>query len=298
MTHDTPLFEPPITSLQAIHHGKVRDLFAVDDERMLMVASDRISAFDVILPTPIPGKGRLLTEISNFWFERTRSIIANHLLDTDLATIIPDDAERAALAGRTVITRRLRPLPIEAIVRGYIAGSGWREYRETGRIGDVGLPVGLELAERLPEPVFTPSTKAAVGEHDRNIGFDETRRLIGDELARRVREVSLRLYAEAAEYAQRRGIIIADTKFEFGLDADGGLVLIDELLTPDSSRFWPAEGWQPGENPPSFDKQFVRDWLQTLDWDKTHPGPELPPDIVRRTREKYADAVSRLTAGS
>jgi len=298
VTHDTPLFEPPITSLQAIHHGKVRDLFAVDDERMLMVASDRISAFDVILPTPIPGKGRLLTEISNFWFERTRSIIANHLLDTDLATIIPDDAERAALAGRTVITRRLRPLPIEAIVRGYIAGSGWREYRETGRIGDVGLPVGLELAERLPEPVFTPSTKAAVGEHDRNIGFDETRRLIGDELARRVREVSLRLYAEAAEYAQRRGIIIADTKFEFGLDADGGLVLIDELLTPDSSRFWPAEGWQPGENPPSFDKQFVRDWLQTLDWDKTHPGPELPPDIVRRTREKYADAVSRLTAGS
>ena len=295
---DDALFAPSIASLAHLHSGKVRDLYAIDDERMLIVASDRMSAFDVVLPTPVPGKGRMLTELSNFWFARTEHIIGNHRLDVDLAEVLPDGGERAPLAGRAVVARRLRPLPVEAIVRGYIIGSGWRDYQATGAIGDVALPAGLQLADQLPEPVFTPSTKAEAGAHDENIGYAEMAGTIGEELAARIRNVSLRLYREAAEYARGRGIIIADTKFEFGLAPDGELVLIDEALTPDSSRFWPADQWRPGENPPSFDKQYVRDWLETLDWDKTAPGPELPPDIVERTRGKYRDAVERLTAGS
>lgn len=291
------LLHPPVRSLRHLHSGKVRDLYAIDDARMLMVASDRLSAFDVILPTPIPGKGALLTRLSNFWFDRLGHVIGNHLLDADLAEVLPDAAERAPLEGRAVVTRRLKPLPVEAIVRGYLIGSGWRDYQAAGAIGSVELPAGLRLADRLPEPVFTPSTKAAAGDHDENIGFEQVVELVGRDTAERIRSVSLQIYREAAEYARERGLIIADSKFEFGLADDGTLVLIDELLTPDSSRFWPADGWQPGENPPSFDKQFVRDWLETLDWDKTAPGPELPDDIARETAARYREAVERLTAG-
>ncbi len=290
------LLHPEVRSLRHLHSGKVRDLYEIDEARMLMVASDRLSAFDVILPTPIPDKGALLTRLSNFWFDRLRHIIGNHLLDADLAEVLPDDAERAPLEARSVVTRRLEPLPVEAIVRGYLIGSGWRDYHATGRIGSVELPAGLRLADKLPEPVFTPSTKAAAGEHDENIGFEQMVALVGRETAERIREVSLALYREAADYARERGLIIADSKFEFGLDEQGKLVLIDELLTPDSSRFWPAHDWQPGANPPSFDKQFVRDYLETLDWDKSAPGPQLPDDIVRETAERYREAVERLTA--
>ncbi len=290
------LLHPEVRSLRHLHSGKVRDLYEIDEARMLMVASDRLSAFDVILPTPIPDKGALLTRLSNFWFERLGHIIGNHLLDADLAEVLPDATERAPLEGRSVVTRRLKPLPVEAIVRGYLIGSGWRDYHEAGRIGSVELPPGLRLADQLPEPVFTPSTKAVAGEHDENIGFEQVVDLVGRETAERIREVSLAIYREAAEYARERGLIIADSKFEFGLDEDGTLVLIDELLTPDSSRFWPAHDWQPGANPPSFDKQFVRDYLETLDWDKRAPGPELPEDIVHETAERYREAVERLTA--
>jgi len=289
------LLRPRIDSLEHLHSGKVRDLYAIDDERMLIVASDRLSAFDVVLPTPIPGKGHMLTELSNFWFGRTRRVIANHLLDDDLAEVLPDENERAQVEGRAVIARRLEALPIEAIVRGYLIGSGWKDYRKTGTIGGLPLPDGLQLADRLPQPVFTPSTKAEAGGHDVNIGFPDVVDEIGEDLASRVRSISLRLYGEAAEYAASRGIIIADTKFEFGVDADGELVLIDEVLTPDSSRFWPADGWQPGENPPSFDKQFIRDWLETLDWDKKPPGPEIPDNIVQESVNRYREAVTRLT---
>ncbi|MEX0606986.1 MAG: phosphoribosylaminoimidazolesuccinocarboxamide synthase [Halofilum sp. (in: g-proteobacteria)] len=289
------LLHPEVRSLRHLHSGKVRDLYEIDAERMLMVASDRLSAFDVILPTPIPDKGALLTRLSNFWFGRLNHIIGNHLLGTDLSEVLPDPAERAPLEGRAVITRRLRPLPVEAIVRGYLIGSGWRDYQTAGRIGSVELPAELHLADRLDEPVFTPSTKAQKGEHDENIGFEHVVELVGAETAERIREVSLAIYNTAAEYARQRGLIIADSKFEFGLDNDGKLVLIDELLTPDSSRFWPADAWQPGENPPSFDKQFVRDWLETLDWDKAAPGPELPDEIARETAARYREAVERLT---
>ncbi|MDX1610205.1 MAG: phosphoribosylaminoimidazolesuccinocarboxamide synthase [Halofilum sp. (in: g-proteobacteria)] len=289
------LFRPRIESLAHLHSGKVRDLYAIDAERMLIVASDRLSAFDVVLPTPIPGKGRMLTELSNFWFARMGHVIPNHLLDVDLATVLTDPRERAQVEGRAVVARRLRPLPVEAIVRGYLIGSGWRDYQETGAIGGLPLPAGLRLADRLPEPVFTPSTKAAAGGHDVNIGFDEVARTIGNELAEQVRVVSLQIYREAAEYAAGRGILIADTKFEFGLDAAGGLVLIDELLTPDSSRFWPASEWRPGDNPPSFDKQFIRDWLERQDWDKTAPGPEIPDAIARESAARYREALDRLT---
>jgi phosphoribosylaminoimidazole-succinocarboxamide synthase len=290
------LYRPEIRSLPALHSGKVRDLYAIDDDRMLIVASDRISAFDVILPTPIPGKGVLLTTLSNFWFERLRDVVPNHLLDTDASGVLADDAERRQAEGRTVVARRLQPLPLEAIVRGYLSGSGWRDYQRRGAIGDVELPPRLRLADQLPEPVFTPSTKAPVGGHDENIGVADLRARIGDELTERIRKISLRLYAEAAEHAAARGVIIADTKFEFGLAPDGELVLIDEALTPDSSRFWPADAWQPGRNPPSWDKQYVRDWLEGQDWDKRAPGPELPPEVVTETAEKYRDAVQRLTA--
>jgi len=292
------LFRPDIRSLEHLHSGKVRDLYAIDDERMLIVASDRLSAFDVILPTPIPRKGEMLTTLSNFWFGRMKHIIDNHLLDVDLAEVLPDPAEREQVEGRAVVARRLEALPVEAIVRGYLIGSGWRDYAANGAIGSIRLPDGLRRADRLPEPIFTPSTKAAVGGHDENIGFGDMAGVVGDALAEQIRAASLRLYGEAADYAASRGVIIADTKFEFGLDEDSRLVLIDELLTPDSSRFWPADAWRPGENPPSFDKQFVRDWLETLDWDKTPPGPEIPAEIVAETAARYREAIHRLTGGA
>ena len=291
---------PEIASLPLVYRGKVRDLYAVDDQHWLMVASDRLSAFDVILPTVIPGKGAVLTAVSNFWFARTRHIVPNHLqrADKTLEQALPDSAERALVADRAVVARRLKGLPVEAIVRGYLIGSGWKDYQRTGKVCGITLPAGLRLADRLPEPIFTPSTKAALGAHDENVSFDDIAGSIGRELAERVRTVSLQLYREAAEYALKRGIIIADTKFEFGLDEQGQLVLMDEALTPDSSRFWPADQYRPGVNPPSFDKQFVRDYLETLDWDKQPPGPELPPDIVARTVAKYREALERLTGAA
>lgn len=293
----TTAASPEISSLPLIYRGKVRDLYAVGDQHLLMVASDRLSAFDVILPTPIPGKGAVLTAVSNFWFARSRHLVANHqqLAEITLEQALPDPAERARIADRAVVARRLKGLPVEAIVRGYLIGSGWKDYQQSGAVCGIRLPDGLRLAERLPEPLFTPSTKAALGSHDENISFATIAGQIGAELAEQVREVSLRLYREAAAYALTRGIIIADTKFEFGLDEQGQLALMDEALTPDSSRFWPADQHQPGVNPPSFDKQFVRDYLETLDWNKQPPGPELPLEIVERTVAKYREAQQRLT---
>ncbi|HPF59507.1 MAG TPA: phosphoribosylaminoimidazolesuccinocarboxamide synthase [Candidatus Competibacteraceae bacterium] len=288
---------PEVTSLPLVYRGKVRDLYAVDDQHLLMVASNRLSAFDVILPTPIPGKGAVLTAVSNFWFERTRRIVPNHLqiAKKTLEQALPDPVERDHVAGRAVVARWLQGLPVEAIVRGYLIGSGWKDYQQSGMVCGIHLPHGLRLADRLPEPIFTPSTKAALGEHDENVDFNHVVTRIGEDLAEQMREISLRLYREAADYALAQGIIIADTKFEFGLDEDGRLVLMDEALTPDSSRFWPADHYQPGINPPSFDKQFVRDYLETLDWDKQPPGPELPPEIVQKTVAKYREALKRLT---
>jgi phosphoribosylaminoimidazole-succinocarboxamide synthase len=286
-----------ISSLPLIYRGKVRDLYAIDDRHLLMVASNRLSAFDVILPTAIPGKGAVLTAVSSFWFARSRSIIANHLqrAEKTLEEALPDPMERMLVAGRAVVARRLNGLPVEAIVRGYLIGSGWKDYQRTGEVCGIRLPDRLRLAERLPEPIFTPSTKAALGSHDENVSFAAIVDQIGSALAEQVREVSLHLYREAADYALTRGIIIADTKFEFGLDEQGQLTLMDEALTPDSSRFWPADQYQPGVNPPSFEKQFVRDYLETLDWKKQPPGPELPPAIVERTVAKYREAQQRLT---
>ncbi|MEJ2655071.1 MAG: phosphoribosylaminoimidazolesuccinocarboxamide synthase [Acidihalobacter sp.] len=290
------LFQAELKTLPLIHRGKVRDIFAVDDEHMLIVTTDRLSAFDVVLPTPIPGKGRVLTQVSNFWFERLAHVVPNQLSALRLEDVVPDPDERAPLEGRSIVVRRLQALPVEAIVRGYLIGSGWKDYQRDGHVCGIALPPGLELAGQLPEPLFTPSSKAAVGEHDENIDFEQVSALIGLEQATRVREVSLALYREAAEYARAHGIIIADTKFEFGLDpATGELTLIDEALTPDSSRFWPAEGYRPGISPPSFDKQFVRDYLETLDWDKTAPGPELPAEIAEQTAARYREALKRLT---
>lgn len=289
------VFESSLPGLERVHQGKVRDVYALDPERLLIVATDRLSAFDVVLPDPIPGKGEILTQISNFWFGRTGHIIENHLLPTPPATVLPDGVGADDYRLRSIVTRRLRPLPVEAVVRGYIIGSGWKDYQRTGGICGIPLPDGLELADRLPEPIFTPATKAAAGEHDENIDFTTVEKLIGHELADRVRATALALYGEAAEYARGRGIIIADTKFEFGLDDDNQLYLIDEALTPDSSRFWPAETYAPGTSPPSYDKQFVRDYLETLDWDKTAPGPALPAEVIDRTRAKYAEAYERLT---
>ncbi len=287
------LYQPEIRSLTHLHSGKVRDLYAIDAERMLIVASDRISAFDVVLPTPIPGKGRMLTELSNFWFARLGHVVANHVLDVDPTSVVAAD-ERDQVEGRAVVARRLQALPLEAIVRGYLIGSGWKDYRASGTVGGTPLPSGLRLADRLPAPIFTPSTKAADGDHDVNVSFEDIAAEIGEGLADRIRGLSLRLYGEAAEYAAARGLIIADTKFEFGIDDSGEPCLIDELLTPDSSRFWPADTWRPGENPPSWDKQFVRDWLARRDWDPAVP-PELPSAVVQETAEKYREAVERLT---
>ncbi len=284
----------PVPPLERVHQGKVRDIYRVDDDRLLIVASDRLSAFDVVLPNAIPDKGAILSRISKFWFTQFDGLVRNHLLGDDLAgdlTEILDDAELAAeLAPRAMLVRALTPLPVEAIVRGYLAGSGWKDYQATGAVSGVELPTGLELAARLTEPVFTPSTKAAVGDHDENIDFDRMQELIGPELAVRVRDISLAIYLRAGAYARERGIIIADTKFEFGTDADGRLYLIDEVLTPDSSRFWPEDQWRLGISPPSFDKQFVRDYLETLDWNKTAPGPKLPQNIIDQTVARYREA--------
>ena len=289
------LYESHIKSLPLLARGKVRDIYAVGDDHLLIVTTDRLSAFDVVLPQPIPGKGAVLTSVSNFWFRQTRNIIPNHLAEKTLAEVLPDTAERAEVEGRAIVVRKLTALPVESIVRGYLIGSGWKDYQRTGRVCGIELPAGLQLAERLPEPIFTPSTKAAVGDHDENIDFSQACELLGTDLATQVRDVSLRIYTTCAAYARERGIIIADTKFEFGLDPDGKLVLIDEVLTPDSSRFWPADSYAPGSSPASFDKQFVRDYLETLDWDKTAPGPDLPDEIIAQTAEKYREAEARLT---
>lgn len=289
------LFQSDLSGLELVGRGKVRDLYAVDAEHLLMVASDRLSAFDVVLPQPIPAKGEVLTRVSRFWFARTAHLVPNHLSTLPLAAAVPDAAERAALGARALVVRRLRPLPIEAVVRGYLIGSGWKDYRASGAVCGLPLPPGLRLAERLAQPIYTPATKAAVGAHDENIPYAETERLLGADLAARVRDLSLAIYRDCAAYALTRGIIIADSKFEFGLDAHDRLHLIDEVLTPDSSRFWPADQWRPGSNPPSFDKQFVRDYLETLDWDKTAPGPDLPAAIITQTAARYAEAEARLT---
>ena len=290
------MLESHVPSLERIHQGKVRDIYALDDQHMLIVTTDRLSAFDVVMPDPIPGKGRVLTRISNFWFERTHHIVPNHLADYPLARAVPDAAERAPLEERSVVVRRLRALPIEAVVRGYLIGSGWKDYQQTGAVCGIALPAGLRQADRLPEPIFTPATKAELGAHDENIPYERVVALIGRGLAEQVRATALALYAFAVAHALTRGIIIADTKFEFGVDEAGRLTLIDEALTPDSSRFWPADTYRPGTSPPSFDKQYVRDYLETLDWAKRAPGPKLPPDVIARTSEKYAEALRRLTS--
>ena len=287
--------ETHLTSLERVHRGKVRDVYAVDADSLLIIATDRLSAFDVILPDPIPGKGRILNTISNFWFARTQHIIANHLIQRPLADVLPNPAERAQAEGRSVIARRLKALPIEAVVRGYLIGSGWKDYQATGRVCGIALPPGLEQAQKLPATLFTPATKAAVGDHDENISFDQAAALVGPAMAARVRDTAIALYEFAAAHAAQRGIIIADTKFEFGLAPDGQLLLIDEALTPDSSRFWPAASYQVGSSPPSFDKQFVRDYLETLDWNKKSPGPRLPPAVIERTVANYEEALRRLT---
>jgi phosphoribosylaminoimidazole-succinocarboxamide synthase len=285
-----------ITQYPLIHQGKVRDSFAIDDEHMLIVASDRLSAFDVVMAEPIPGKGEILTRISNFWFERTRGIIPNHLSGIPLSDVIEDPDLLDLLRHRSVVVRRLKPLLIEAVVRGYIIGSGWKDYQETGSICGIELPPGLRQADHLPEVLFTPSNKAAAGEHDENICFDDVVTLVGRAMAEQVRDVSIEIYQRAVEHAANRGIIIADTKFEFGLDTDGALVLMDEVLTPDSSRFWPEESYSPGTSPPSYDKQFVRDYLETLQWDKRPPPPPIPDEIIEATAAKYREAYERLTA--
>jgi phosphoribosylaminoimidazole-succinocarboxamide synthase len=274
----------------------VRDIYAVDAEHMLIVTTDRLSAFDVVLPDPIPGKGRVLTSISNFWFDRTRHIVPNHLTGYPLERAVPDATERAAVADRSMVVRRLKALPVEAVVRGYLIGSGWKDYQRTGRVCDIELPRGLRVADRLPHPIFTPATKAELGHHDENVAFEVIADTIGADRARQVRGTALALYEFAAAHALERGIIIADTKFEFGVDEAGTLTLIDEALTPDSSRFWPVDTYAPGSSPPSFDKQFVRDYLETLTWDKTPPAPHLPSEVIAKTSEKYAEALRRLTA--
>ncbi|MCW8854940.1 MAG: phosphoribosylaminoimidazolesuccinocarboxamide synthase [Gammaproteobacteria bacterium] len=284
-----------LSSLKLIHKGKVRDNYEIDDKHMLIVTTDRISAFDVIMPTPIPNKGAILTEVTQFWLKKLNHILPNQLTDLPLEQVLPDADERRPVENRAMVVKKLKALPVEAIVRGYIIGSGWKDYQKTGAVCGIKLPAGLQLADKLPEPIYTPSSKAAVGEHDENIDYDATVKLLGEDLANQVKQASLRLYKEAADYALERGIIIADTKFEFGLDDNNQLVLIDEVLTPDSSRFWPADQYKPGSSPMSFDKQFVRDYLETLDWDKTAPGPELPDDIINKTAEKYREALERLT---
>ncbi len=298
------LLESDLPGLTLRHRGKVRDVFDLPRERLpadaptgdylLMVATDRLSAFDVVLPDPIPGKGEMLCQISNFWFEKTAHLLPNHLTGIDVASVLPDGVDPALYAKRSVVTKRLKPVPVEAIARGYLIGSGWKDYQRTGAVSGIALPGNLRQAEKLPEPIFTPSTKAAVGDHDENIDFDTMVKAVGPELAERVRDATLRIYAFAADYAAQRGILLADTKFEFGTDADGRLYVMDEMLTPDSSRYWPADEYEVGTSPPSYDKQFVRDHLETLDWNKTAPGPKLPAEVIERTRAKYAEALRKL----
>jgi len=289
------LFQSDIKSLRLRHRGKVRDIYDVDDRHMLIVTTDRLSAFDVVLSDPIPGKGAVLTAMSNFWFNRMRHVMPNQLTDVPLERVLKDPAERRQVEGRAVVVRKLRALPVEAIVRGYIVGSGWKEYQKSGTVCGIMLPAGLKEADRLPEPIFTPSTKADVGQHDENISFETAAEILGRDVADKVKNASISLYKECAAYALTRGIIIADTKFEFGLDEKGTLMLIDEVLTPDSSRFWPADQYRPGANPPSFDKQYVRDYLESLGWNKKAPAPKLPPEVIAKTAEKYREALMRLT---
>jgi phosphoribosylaminoimidazole-succinocarboxamide synthase len=288
---------PATLSLKKIYSGKVRDLYEIDDKRMLMVASDRLSAFDVILNEPIPDKGKILTAISNFWFDKLSGIVPNHFTGDTVADVVPA-AELPLVEGRAVVAKRLKPLAVEAIVRGYIAGSGWKDYQKTSAICGIPLPAGLKEASKLPQPIFTPSTKAAVGTHDENISFAQCEAIIGKELAAKVRDTSIALYSAAVDYAATRGIIIADTKFEFGLDEDGTLTLMDEVLTPDSSRFWPVESYAEGKSPPSFDKQFVRDWLESVGWNKQPPAPAIPAEVAQKTADKYLEALTKLTSGA
>jgi phosphoribosylaminoimidazole-succinocarboxamide synthase len=289
------LYQSELSSLKLRARGKVRDIYDIDDKLMLIVTTDRLSAFDVILPDPIPGKGHVLTSISNFWFKKLQNIMPNHLADIPLEQVVPDAVERAQIEGRAIVVKRLKPLPVEAIVRGYLIGSGWNDYQKSGAVSGIKLPEGLQQAQQLPEAIYTPSTKAAVDHHDENVTFEQTVALMGQDLAEQVRNASLRLYKEAAAFAKERGIIIADTKFEFGVDDTGVLYLIDEALTPDSSRFWPADQYQVGISPPSFDKQYIRDYLETLDWNKTAPGPSLPAKVAAHCAEKYREAEIRLT---
>lgn len=286
---------PNVLSLKKIYSGKVRDLYEIDEKRMLMVATDRLSAFDVILAEPIPEKGKILTAISNFWFEKLGHLVPNHFTGDKVEDVIAAE-ELPLVDGRAVVAKRLQPVAVEAIVRGYIVGSGWKEYQNSGTVCGIQLPAGLKEAAKLPQPIFTPSTKAAVGDHDENISFEQCEAVIGKEMAAKVRDTSIALYTAAVEYAATRGIIIADTKFEFGLDEDGTLTLMDEVLTPDSSRFWPADSYQEGTNPPSFDKQFVRDWLESTGWNKEPPAPAVPGEVAQKTADKYREALTRLTA--
>ncbi len=288
------LHESNLSSLKFLHRGKVRDIYEVDDSHLLIVQTDRLSAFDVILPSPVPGKGAVLTALSNFWFARLGHVIPNHLSGIAPEDVVKTDADRAQVTGRSFVVKKLKPLPIEAIVRGYLVGSGWKDYRKTGAVCGIALPAGLQEAQKLPQPLFTPSTKAAVGEHDENISFDEAKKLLGEARAEEVKNATLALYTEAADYAATKGIIIADTKFEFGVDDAGKLYLIDEALTPDSSRFWPADQYKVGSNPPSYDKQFVRDWLEASGWNKQPPAPEVPADVLQKTSDKYQEALRRL----
>ncbi len=289
------LYQSNIQSLPLIHRGKVRDIYAVGDKHLLIVTTDRLSAFDVVLPDPIPGKGIILNATSNFWFDFMKDVVPNQVADISLEQALPNEHERAQVVGRAIIVKKLKALPVEAIVRGYLIGSGWKDYQHSGSVCGIPLPAGLQMADKLPEAIYTPSTKAAVGDHDENVDFAYTQELLGNDLAQQVKDVSIKLYTLAAEYALQRGIIIADTKFEFGIDDSGCLTLIDEALTPDSSRFWPADQYRPGISPPSFDKQFVRDYLETLDWDKQAPAPHLPQEIADKTAEKYREALARLT---
>lgn len=289
------LFQSELSHLNLINRGKVRDIYDLDQDHLLIIASDRLSAFDVILPQPIPGKGEVLTRVANFWFGKTGHLLPNQLTSRSLSEAVPDAEQRAALGERAIIVKKLKPLPVEAIVRGYLIGSGWKDYQKSGAVCGIALPENLQQADQLPEAIYTPSTKAEAGQHDENISFEQTKELLGEDMAEQVKKLSIQIYTEAAVHARQRGIIIADTKFEFGVDADNKLHLIDEVLTPDSSRFWPADQYQPGTSPPSYDKQFVRDYLETLDWDKTPPAPELPDEIILKTAEKYADAEKVLT---
>lgn len=300
----TTLLQSDLPGLPLRHRGKVRDVFDIPRDRLpagappgdylLMVATDRLSAFDVVLPDPIPGKGEMLCQVSNFWFRKTEHLMPNHLTGIDVASVLPEGVDKALYAKRAVVTRKLKPVPVEAIARGYLIGSGWKDYQRTGKVSGIELRDGLRQAEKLDEPIFTPSTKAAVGDHDENIDFDAMVKTVGAELAERVRDATLRIYRFAADFAAERGILLADTKFEFGTDADGRLYIMDEMLTPDSSRYWPADQYEVGTSPPSYDKQFVRDYLETLDWNKTAPGPKLPAEVIDRTRAKYAEALQKL----